>query len=332
MRRRDFIGILGGTLGFWVAQARAQKPSIKKRIAIIAPSRPVEEIKTAPFYRSFSDELTRRGFVEGENLIVDRYSGHGEMNTYGDLARAVVATSPDVIFTSGFSMTSQLQAATRTIPIVVTIGDPVASGLISTLARPGTNLTGVTVDAGQELIGKRLELLLALQPNASQVGYLSSSANWSRPNFAIVREMAQRAKVLLTHVDLGDTLNEAAYLVAFGAVQKAKINVLLVSDEPEHLANSKTLINLAANSRIPAIYPFRDLAVAGGLAAYYIDLSEALRYAAAQIAEILRGKNPAEIPFHQPTKFQLVINTKAAQRIGLNLPPMLLALADEVIE
>jgi putative tryptophan/tyrosine transport system substrate-binding protein len=283
-------------------------------------------------FRSFLDELGRRGFVDGERLIVDRYSGGGHTGSYADLARAVVATNPDAIFTSGYPMVSGLKAATTTIPIVATIDDPVAEGLASSLARPGANLTGVTVDAGLELYGKRLALLVEVRPHVSVVGYLSSSENWRRPTGAALREAAQQTAMALTHVDLGNSFNEATYPAAFTSMENARIDALLVSDEPDHNANTKTLTRLATNARIPTMYPFRDLAVAGGLMAYCIDLLDAFRYAAGQVAEILRGENPAETPFYQPTKFQLIVNTKAAQRIGLEFPPTLLARADEVIE
>ena len=218
-------GILLNTrvkLGFWAPLVRAQQSANKKRIAIISPSRPVEELKSHPYFRSFLEELSRRGFVEGEHLIVDRYSGGGQTASYADLARTVVATNPDAIFTSGYPMVFGLKAATTTIPIVATIDDPVAAGLTSSLARPGTNLTGVTVDAGLELYGKRLALLVEVRPNASIVGYLSSSANWRRPTGAAVREAALEAKIGLTHVDLGDAFNEAAYSAAFRSMENAR--------------------------------------------------------------------------------------------------------------
>jgi putative tryptophan/tyrosine transport system substrate-binding protein len=314
------------------ACAQTNRSTSPKHIAIISPSRSVEELHTQPYFRSLVDELGRRGFVEGKDLIVDRYSGHSQMATYTDLAQAVVATNPDALFTTGPQMVSLLKSSTTKIPIVAVIDDPVAEGLASSLARPGTNLTGVTVDAGLELYGKRLALLVEVRPNASVVGYLSSSSNWRRPTGAAVREAARQAKIALTHVDLGNSFNEATYSAAFTNIANARIDALLVSDEPEHNANAETLTNLAANARIPTMYPFRDLAVAGGLMTYCIDLLDAFRYAGGQIAEILRGENPAEIPFYQPTKFQLIINTKAARRIGLDLPPPLLARADEVIE
>ena len=332
MRRRDFLKTLGTALALVPPLARAQQSIKKKRIALISPARPVEGLKTQPYFRALLDELSRQGFVDGENLIVDLYSGHGQTGRYAELTRAVVDTSPDAIFTSGYPMVAGLKAATPTIPIVATIDDPVAEGLAFSLARPGTNLTGVTVDAGLELYGKRLALLLEVRPNVSAVAYLSSHENWNRPTGAALREAAQQAGMALTHVDLGNSFNEATYSAAFSSMEKARIDALLISDEADHNANVKTLTKLAASARIPTMYPFRDLTVGGGLMAYCIDLLDAFRYAGGQIAEILRGENPAEIPIYQPTKFQLIINTRAAQQIGLEIPPSLLAQADEVIE
>jgi putative ABC transport system substrate-binding protein len=334
MRRREFVAGTVATALVLAREAYAQtgRSTAQKRIAIISPARPVEGLKTQPYFRSLLDELRRRGFVDGENLIVDLYSGGGHTGRYADLARAVVETNPDAMFTSGYPMVSGLKAATTTIPIVATIDDPVAEGLASSLARPGTNLTGVTVDAGLELYGKRLALLVEVGSNVSAVGYLSSHENWNRPTGAALRKAAQQAGMALMHVDLGSSFNEASYSAAFTWMQNARIDALLVSDEADHNANVKTLIKLAASARIPTMYPFRDLAVAGGLMAYCIDLLDAFRYAGGQVAEILRGENPAVIPFYQPTKFQLIINTKAAQQIGLEIPPSLLARADEVIE
>jgi putative ABC transport system substrate-binding protein len=312
--------------------AGAQQSIKKKRIAIISPARPVEGLKAQPYFRSLLDELSHRGFVDGENLIVDLYSGAGRTGRYADLARAVVNTDPDAVFTSGYPMVAGLKAATTTIPIVATIDDPVTEGLASSLARPGSNLTGVTVDAGLELYGKRLALLVEVRPNVSALGYLSSHENWIRPTGAALRKAAQQAGIALTHADLGDSFNEATYSAAFTWMENARIEALLVSDEADHNANVKTLTSLATKARIATMYPFRDLAIGGGLMAYCIDLLDAFRYAGGQVAEILRGKKPAEIPFYQPTKFQLIVNTKAAQQIGIEIPPSLVASADEVIE
>jgi putative ABC transport system substrate-binding protein len=192
--------------------------------------------------------LSHRGFVEEQNLIIDRYSGRGQMGSYDDLARSVVGTKPDAIFTSGPQTASLLKSLTITIPIVATIDDPVAEGLASSLARPGTNFTGVTVDAGRELHGKRLALLVEVRPNATAVGYLSSSSNWKRTTGAALREAAQQANMAIAHVDLGKSFNEATYSAAFKYIASARIDALLVSDEPEHNARAKLLTDLAANA------------------------------------------------------------------------------------
>ncbi len=332
MRRRDFLKALVPPLALAVPLVRAQQTIKKKRIALISPARPVEGLKAQPYFRALLDELSRRGFVDGENLVVDLYSGRGQTGRYAEVAQAVVQTNPDAVFTSGYPMAAGLRAATSTIPVVVTIDDPVAEGLVSSLARPGTNITGVTVDAGLELYGKRLALLVEVRPNVSAVAYLSSQENWNRPTGDALRQAAQRAKVALTHVDLGNSFNEATYSAAFARMQNSRLDALLVSDEADHNANVKTLTELAASAQIPAMYPFRDLVVGGGLMAYCIDLLDAFRYAGGQVAEILRGEDPAGIPFYEPTKFLLVVNTKAARQIGLDIPPAVLASADEVIE
>jgi putative tryptophan/tyrosine transport system substrate-binding protein len=318
MRRREFIGILGGGLGFWANIARAQQSTNKKRIAIISPARPVEEMKTHPYFRAFLDELSRRGFVDGQHLIVDRYSGGGHTSSYGNLARTIVATNPDAIFASGYPMVAGLKAATTTIPIVATIDDPVAEGLALSLARPGANFTGVTVDAGLELYGKRLALLTEVRPDASVVGYLSSSENWRRPTGAALRQAAQQAAMALTHVDLGNSFNEATYSAAFTSLENVRIHALLVSDEPDHNANAKTLTRLATNARIPAMYPFRDLAVAGGLMAYCIDLLDAFRYAGGQVAEISEVRTPRKFRFINRLSFNSSLIQRLRNRLGLS--------------
>jgi putative tryptophan/tyrosine transport system substrate-binding protein len=329
MRRREFIR---GLVGSSVLLPRASRASRLRRIAIVAPARSVEEVTTSPIYRAFLDELARLGFTEGQTLVVDRYSGYGHMDSYSELARTVVNNSPDAILTSAGPMTLALKAVTQSIPIVTIIGDPVVWGLAASLARPGANVTGVTIDAGIELHGKRLALLREIRPEALRIAYLASSFAWKQPQAAMVRGAAQASKLSLAHVDLGSSLNDAAYEAAFASTDWTKTDLLLVSDEPEHLSHSRILVDLATNVRTPTGYPFRDLVVAGGLMAYYRDLLDAFRQLGAQMGQILSGQSPAEMPFRQPTNFRLSINTKAAQKIGVVLPQTLLVSADEVIE
>jgi putative ABC transport system substrate-binding protein len=333
MKRREFITLAAAAGATMAVAARAQQPGKTRRIIIATPpGATVEEMRTNPYNRVFLDRLASLGFVEGQNLIVDRYSAEGHRGAYRELAQAMVNSQPDAILTAAPPMTLALQAETRTIPVVTIIGDPVALGLVSSLARPGGNFTGVTVDAGVEIHGKRLSLLLETKPGASSLAYLSSSSAWNQPQAAMVRSVAQQLKLSMIHVDLGSNLDQAAYSAASDLVGKASPDVMLVSDEPEYLSNANAVVEIADHARIPAMYPFRDLAAAGGLMAYYRDLAGALRHAADQTGAILKGESPAEIPFYQPTSFLLSINAKAAQKIGLELPATLLASADDVIE
>ena len=278
MRRREFIGAIVGSSVLLPRVSKAQLSQRPRRIAIAAPSQSIEELRTNPVYRAFLDELARLGFAEGQNLVVDRYSGGGHMDSYPELARTVVSNNPEAILTAAGPMTLALKAATQSIPIVTIIGDPVVWGLAASLARPGANVTGVTVDAGIELHGKRLGLLREIRPEASRVAYLASSSAWKQPQAAMVREAAQASKLSLAHVDLGSNLNDAAYETAFASTDWSKADMLLVSDEPEHLSRSKILVDLATSVRIPTCYPFRDLVMAGGLMAYYRDFPYAFRH------------------------------------------------------
>jgi len=249
-----------------------------------------------------------------------------------ELDAGVIAHRPEVILTGAPPMTLALKAATQSIPIVTVIGDPVALRLVSSLARPGGNVTGITVDAGAELSGKRLALLKETAPDATRLAYVSSSQALNQPQAAMVKEAAESLRLSLLHIDLGNSLTEGAYRAAYDSVAKLRAEILLVSDEPQHLPNSKVLVGIAHNGKIPAMYPFRDLVLAGGLMAYYRDLFDAFRQVADQVAQILDGGNPAEMPFRQPTSFKFSISTKAAREIGIVIPSTLLVSADEVIE
>jgi putative tryptophan/tyrosine transport system substrate-binding protein len=223
--------------------------------------------------------------------------------------------------------------ATATIPIVTVMGDPIVLGLVAGIARPGGNITGVTVTAGiGTLEGKRIELLVEVMPKLSTVGYLVSRPYWENPNGAAVREAAKRAGISLKAALLGSAFNEAEYQRVFRSMEQDRADALLVSEEAEHVTNRATIVELAAKGRIPTIYPFREFVEVGGLMAYTVDLADIYRRVANLIDKILRGANPGDIPFYQPTKYELSINLKTAKALGLEMPAMLLARADELIE
>jgi len=264
---------------------------------------------------------------------VERYSGEGRPERYAELARDVVNTHPDLILAVGGRLSLDFKMATTTVPIVAIIVDPIALGLVASIARPGGNITGVAVAAGLEIIGKRMGLLVEAMPKLSTVGYLASRPYWEDdPRGAVTREAAKQAGISLKAALLGNAFNEAEYQRVFRSMEQDRADALMVSDEPEHVTYRATIVELAAKGRIPTIYQFREFVEIGGLMAYSIDQADAYRRLANLIDKILRGANPGDIPFYQPTKFELSINLKTAKALGLEMPAMLLGRADEVIE
>jgi putative ABC transport system substrate-binding protein len=318
----------------WPLAARAQQPARMKRIAVVTPATKVSEVSLSgrPYYRAFFEELTRLGYVEGQNLGVERYSGEGQPERYADLAREVVNTLPDLILAAGAHLSLDFKMATTTIPIATVMFDPVALGLVTSIARPGGNITGVTIAGGFEIIGKRMGLLGEAIPKMSVVGYLTSRRYWEDTRGAAAREVANKAGISLKAVLLDNGFNEAEYQRVFRPVEQDQADAFMVSEEPEHVTYRSTIVELAAKGRTPAIYPFREFVEVGGLMAYSINQEDMYRRLANLIDTILKGANPGEIPFYQPTKFDLSINLNTAKALGLEMPAMLLARADEVIE
>jgi putative ABC transport system substrate-binding protein len=334
MRRRDFITLFGGTAATWPLAARAQQPAKMKRIAIVSPATKVSDINVngQPRYRVFFEELVRLGHVEGQNLGVERYSGEGRTERYAELVLDVVNTHPDLILTWGARLSLDFKMATTTIPVVTIVFDPIALGVVASIARPGGNVTGVTIAGGFEIIGKRMGLLVEAVPKLSTVGYLVSRQYWEDPRGAAAREVAKRAGVSLKAALLGSAFNEAEYQRVFRSMEQDRVDALMVSEEPEHLPYGATIVELAAKGRVPTIYTLREFVEVGGLMAYSIDLTDIYRRLASLIDKILRGADPRDIPFYQPTKFETVINLRTAKALGLEIPAMLLGRADEVIE
>ena len=332
MRRRDFIKAFG-IAATWPVAARAQQPAKMKRIAYVSPAAKVSEISVSgsPYFRAFFEELSRLGYVEGQNLGVERYSGEGRPERYAGLARDVVNTHPDLIVAVAARLSLDFKMATTTIPIVSMINDPIALGLVASIARPGGNITGVTISGGLELIGKRMGLLVEAMPKLSTVSYLVSRPYWEDPRGAAAREAAKQAGISLKAVLLG-AFNEAEYQRVFRSMEQDRAEALMVSDESENLTNRATIIELAAKGGMPTIYSYRDYVEVGGLMAYSIDQAEIYRHLANLIDKILRGANPGDIPFYQPTKFELSINLKTAKALGFEMPALLLGRADEGIE
>jgi putative ABC transport system substrate-binding protein len=336
MRRRDFICVLSGAAA-WPALARAQQAVTGNRIVWVHPSAPLSDMREDGrdrAYRAFLEELHRLGHVEGSNLVVERYSGEGRIDRYAELARTVVQHPPAVIFTSGTDMTRELVAATKTIPIIALLTDPMASGLITNLAQPSGNVTGASVDAGIEISGKRLGLLKEVVPTMSRVGFLSSRAYWEDKGRSgeASRVAARSIGVTLIGCLLEESAQEADYRRVFAKMPDNHLDALVVSEQAEHRPKRNLIVELVQKAGLPAIYAYRDFAELGGLMAYTVDLAGAFRQAARQVDRILKGAKPSEIPFYQQTNFELIINLKTAKALNLKLSSGVLSIASEVIE
>jgi putative ABC transport system substrate-binding protein len=229
-------------------------------------------------------------------------------------------------------MVEHFKSATQMTPIVGVISDPIARDLSRSIGRPGGNITGVVTDAGLEIWEKRLALLKEVAPKADRVGFLAPKGTIEGPEGRAVREASERMNVALTMGPLESPINQLEYVRVFGVFAQESVRALVVSDAAENATYSGTVVELAAKARLPAIGWLRDFTEDGGLMAYAIDLVDLYGRAAGQVAQILNGTKVGEIPFYRATTFKLIINLKTAKALGLNVPPTLLARADEVIE
>jgi putative tryptophan/tyrosine transport system substrate-binding protein len=333
MRRRDFLGVLGGAALSPPFGARAQQPQKQHRIAFVHSGIPADLLtETAgPFWvRQFYQTLRQLGDTEPGNLVVERYSAEGRSDRFAALAAAVVSRNPDVIVTNSNGLVKTFTMATATIPIVGITGDPIAGGLVTSLAHPGGNFTGVSIDAGFEIVSKRLQILKEALPRATKVAYLLSNA-WDERTMSSYREAGLQLGIALTGKVLPE-VNDAQLRRAFAEMAQQRFDAALVDEGGSFLALRALIVELAEKHRLPMIYPYRDYVDLGGLITYAPDLGELAQRMANDVHQILNGAKAGDIPFYQPTKFQLLINLKAAKTLDLNVPSSLLLRADEVIE
>jgi putative ABC transport system substrate-binding protein len=333
--RREFITLIGGAAAAWPLAAEAQQPANAHRIAVVRPSGSVADLTEAggnPSYRALFNELRRLGYVERQNLIVERYSGEGQQQRYAELAREVVRTKPDLIVAASSPLVLIFKAATDTIPIVGTMADPVALGVVSNLARPGGNVTGISVDAGLEIWAKRLQILQEVVPTAENVGYLNLRSSWDLAQGRALQEAARRLGIALSGPPLEQPIKETEYRRVLEAMSHQHLHGLVVSDIADNFTYRRLIVSLAEIARLPTIYPYRAYFEEGGLMVYGSDLTALYRRVASYIDQILKGAKPGEIPIYLEAKFDLLINLKAAKALGLTVPTSLLVRADEVIE
>lgn len=328
MRRRDFIRLLGGT-ALWPLAALAQQTERVRRVGVLSPW-PASNSEGQSRVTAFVQSLKQLGWVDGQNVRIDYRLGDGKVDTMRKYAAELVALAPDVILASSSNALAPMLEATRTIPIVFAgIADPVAAGYVESLARPGGNATGFTVYE-YSISGKWLELLKQIAPDVTRVAVIREFGIAAGPGlFGAIQAVAPSFGVEVRPVDVRDAGQIERAIAAFAQDSNGG---MIVTGSPGQSAHRDLITTLAARHRLPAIYNANLFAAAGGLISYGADFLDQSRRAADYVDRILKGEKPADLPVQAPTKYQLVINLKAAKAIGLTMPPSLLARADQVIE
>jgi putative tryptophan/tyrosine transport system substrate-binding protein len=326
MKRRQFLGVIGGAAASWPLAGRAQQPALP----VIGFLNSASASAFEHLVQAFRDGLGEAGYVEGRNVAIEYRWAEGQIDRLPALAADLVRRQVAVIVTSGGDVSAQAaKAATSSIPIVSTIGgDPVQEGLVASFNRPGGNLTGATLFAYSA--AKRLELLHELIPKAVIIVALFDPSD---PVVALDRESLQAASQTLgLHLRFANAGTANELEVAFETVDRDRPDGLFVGSNPFFIRQRDQLIGLAARHTIPTIYAFREFPAAGGLISYGSQLADTYRQVGIYTGRILKGENPADLPVVQPTKFELVINMKTAKALGLVIPAGLISIADEVIE
>jgi putative ABC transport system substrate-binding protein len=322
MRRRDFITLVGGGLA-WPLTARAQHAGKMWRIAFITHV-------PQDIYEPLFEDLRELGYVEGQNIIIERRYAEGRPERFQEFAAEMVRLKADLIITTTTPGALAAKNATTTIPIVIpTAIDPVGTGLIASLAHPGGNITGGAILTG-EMAAKRLELLKEMVSSLSRTAVLWNSANPA--NELAWKETQGAARALGVTLQSHEVQGTKDLEVAFARMSEEHIDALFVLDDALTVQYRKEIADFAMQKRVPSMFAAKDRVEAGGLMSYGPRYSEMMRRAASLVDKILRGAQPANLPMEQPTMFDLVINLKTAKAIGLTVPPTLLARADEVIE
>jgi putative ABC transport system substrate-binding protein len=327
MKRRAFITLLGGAAA-WPLAARAQQREPMRRIAVLmsfAENDPEAQLRSTAFRQA----LASFGWREGHNVRFDYRWTAGDPNAIPAAAKELIGGIPEVVVAEGTPAAAALQRETRTTPIVfLQAGDPIGFGFVASFAHPGGNLTGFT-NYEPSMGGKWLQLLKEMSPDLARVGALFNPKTHTGQFWRVLETAAPSIDLVFTKLPAQDV---AELERAVEGLARDGKSGLLVMPDIFTVNNLERIIALAAQHRLPAVYPFRSFAKSGGLATYGIDNIDVYRRAAGYVDRILRGANPAELPVEAPTKFELIINLKTARALGLKIPPTLLVAADEVIE
>src|SRR5262245_62053196 len=313
MRRREFIALLGGTALVWPIAARAQQASKMARIGFLRYASP-----HAKQFNAFSDGLRALGYVEGQNIVIEQRYAAGTFDRLSELATDLVHLNPDVIVVDGTVTAKTVQAATSTTPVVFSLAsDPVLDGLAASMARPGANLTGLTLSVGYQLAGKRVELLKEIKPGLSRLAVLLQPDNsTARP---YLHEVEKVANALALNVRIFEARNADDLPRSFTKIVEWQANGVITLNDAMLFSQRERIVMLALNNKLATVHPEAEFAEAGGLLSYGANLPDLFRRAAIYVDKILKGAKPAELSIEQPSKFELIVNLKAAQTLGLTI-------------
>jgi ABC-type uncharacterized transport system substrate-binding protein len=327
MRRRDFIKGIAGAAAAWPLAARAQQPAMPV-IGFLDTRSPDT---TADRLRAFRQGLKDNGFVEGENVAIIYHWAEDQIDRLPELAADLVGRQVAVIVCGTTPTALALKAATTMIPIVFAVGvDPVRLGLVASLARPGSNLTGINF-FNLELAAKRLELLRELVPGATRAAVLVNPANPANAETTLLA-VPSAARAMGLRIQVHNASSSREIDAAFGTFVRERPDALFVGGDPFFVSRRIQLVHLATRHAVPAAFPNRDYPAVGGLMSYGTNIADAFRQVGVYTGRILKGAKPADLPVVQASKFELVINHQTARMLGLTIPPGVLAIADEVIE
>ena len=323
IERRKFLATLGGAAA-WPLAARAQQQKRMPRLGWLVTGSPTSHRFS---FAAFRDGLSKLGYVEGQNIIIESRWAEGNVARLPELAKDLVDQKVDVILAGGSVVVEAVRHATSHIPIIAAgVGDLVELGLVTSLAQPGGNLTGFVASAPQ-LAAKRFQIVLELKPEAKRAAVLRHPN--AKIEWAVVEEFAAANNIVVASHEARDVEELTSALTR---IPESAPDILVVVNDPFVFTYRKTIIDAAARFHIPAIYGFREFAEDGGLISYGANITDTYRRAAGYVDRIIRGAKPADLPVQLPTKFELIINLKTAKALGLEVPPTLLARADEVIE
>jgi putative ABC transport system substrate-binding protein len=303
------------------------------RVALIFTTSPVSEMEgnnpEHPSARAFVHELRSLGYQEGRNLVLERRSANGRFERFRQIISELIAQPIDAIVTVGDDMALIAKQVTQTVPIVATVySDPVQTGLVASLARPGGNITGVVVTAGPEIEGKRLQFMREALPQLRRVAFLGLSADWDTEFGKSIRAAAQGYGLTLSHAVHTPT----SYDSAFEAILRGRPDAVIVANTPANMANRRLIVDFMLRAHLPVMYSRREYTEAGGLMSYGTNVPDILRRAAYYVDKIIKGTSPGELPIEQPSKFELVVNVGTARALGITIPSSLLIRADQLIE